>query len=349
MEPEKRLLRVTWNENSWELPSGHNWSKEKQGDSNTAHENQYGFGGEEWLFNTRYNIKGFQYGYIKGLSEISNLDKINIAYLFTINPETKDRLLIGKLKNIEILNDISSLASKTYDSFKGEMVDELKEVNADASKFKVHEFYPVVRFKMKDAEIFNVPRIINELKKGNKYNRFKPYIVDEKLQEIIDEIMVSVPFVFIPGKRRNDNSEHLRKFSRRTANVKGLHSKIVNELEKYLKPEFSINLNNISIEKTLFGENIADVVTLNNDKSLSIYEVKTSYNTRYNIRDAIGQLIDYALWHQDIKIKEIIIVAPSLINEEHSEYVRRIKAHIKLTIKFLKYQADLEEKFIEIK
>jgi hypothetical protein len=59
---EERLLRIAWNKNNWEFPSGHKWSKENQGKKNIAYENQYGFGGEEWLFNLRYNIKGYQYG-----------------------------------------------------------------------------------------------------------------------------------------------------------------------------------------------------------------------------------------------------------------------------------------------
>lgn len=347
---DKRLLRITWNRNNWDFPSGHIWSTKKQGDKNTAYENQYGFGGEEWLFNTRYNIDGFQYGYIRGLWEVTNIDFIDKAYLFSINTETKDRLLIAELRNVELLNpdELPNKIKKVFDKYQPKMLEELQKVNADYSKFKYKEFYPILKFKMEDATVFDVPRTINELKNGRKYNRFKPYIVDAELQALIDGKMKKNPFVFSPGKRKNDNSSYSKTTTAKTSNVKGLHAEIVNELEDYLKSSLKIVVNNMSIEKTAFGENIADVVVLNKDKSYSIYEVKTSHNARYNIRDAIGQLLDYALWHDDLKIKDIIIVCPSVITSEQTEYLKRLKASLKLNLKYLKYDSTRTEKFTEI-
>ncbi|HQO89112.1 MAG TPA: hypothetical protein PKX72_04240 [Chitinophagales bacterium] len=347
---EKRLLRITWNENNWEIPSGHRWSKEKQGDTNTAYENQYGFGGEEWLFNTRYNIDGFQYGYVRGLWEVMNIDYIDIAYLFSINSETKERLLIAKLKNVELLNpdELPKKVINYFEKYKYEMVNEIKNVNADYSKFKHREFYPIVKFKMEDAEIFDIPISINELKKGNKYNRFKPYIIDDELQELIDGKISIKPFVFSPGKRKNENSVYIKTTSAKTTDIKGIHAQIVNELETYLKPNFNLKSGNISVEKTVFGENIADVVIQHKDKSYTIYEVKTSHNTRYNVRDAIGQLLDYALWHKDIKIKDLIVVAPSVITSDQIEYLKRLKATLKLNLRYLKYDSSATDKFTEI-
>jgi len=68
---DKRQMRITWNEFNWEKPSGHFWTKENQEKSNVAYENQYGFGHEEWLFNPRYRVNGFQYGYVRGVEKAS--------------------------------------------------------------------------------------------------------------------------------------------------------------------------------------------------------------------------------------------------------------------------------------
>jgi len=347
---EKRLLRITWNEKRWELPSGHVWSKANQEKKNIAHENQYGFGGEEWLFNTRYEIEGFQYGFIRGLWEVTNIDFINIAYLYTINPQTKERLLIAKINNIELLDpdNLPLYVTNVFDRYKNEMISELQDVKADISRFKHYDFYPIIKFRMEDAEIFDKPHLINELKKGNKYNRFKPYTVKDDLQQLIDKQLIVQPFVFSPGKRKNDNSSYTKTSSGKSTFIKGVHAQIVNDLENYLYPEFSINNKNISIEKTIFGENIADLVTQNKDKSYSIFEVKTSYNTRFNIRDAIGQLLDYALWHDNLMIKELVIVAPGIILNEHIAYLRRLNSNLILSLKFLKYDTSIKEKFKEI-
>ncbi len=85
---EIRLMRITWNTNNWEIPSGHYWSKTNQGKTNIAHENQYGYGHEEWLFNARFKINGFQYGYLRGVDRLpQNLETIDKVYLYTINTE----------------------------------------------------------------------------------------------------------------------------------------------------------------------------------------------------------------------------------------------------------------------
>jgi hypothetical protein len=347
---EKRLLRITWNDNNWEFPSIHKWSKKNQGNTSIAHENQYGFGGEEWLFNQRYNIDGYQYGFIQGLWEVMDTNLIDVAYLFSINQITKDRFLIGKINKVELLDptDLPKEIKDVYKKYKNEMFTELQNVNADYKKFKLEQFYPIVKFKMSDTDIFDEPRLINELKKGNRYNRFKAYKVDDALQSLIDGKMAKQPFIFSPGKRRNDNSSYTKNSSGRSSFVKGIHAKIVNDLEKYLSHNFNAKLKNISIEKTVFGENIADVVTLNKDRSYSIYEVKTSYNTRYNIREAIGQLLDYALWYDGIKIKELVIVAPSVITPEQIEYLKRVKASLNLVIRYLQHTNNAKDKFIEI-
>jgi hypothetical protein len=250
------------------------------------------------------------------------------------------------LKNVEILDEsnLTIPVIKIFDKYKSVMMEELKDANADTSKFKVREFYPVIRFKLEEAEIFQEPRVINDLKKGGKYNRYKPYIIEGGLEEMIIKKMASKPFKFSPGKRKNDKSSYCKKYSNKSALVKGLHAQIINDLENYLKPKYSLSLNNISIEKTVFGENIADIVTIEND-SFSIFEVKTSYNNRYNIREAIGQLLDYALWHEEVKINELIIVAPSEITQEHKNYLIRLNANLNLTIQFLSYNPANKDKF----
>ncbi|MCG9791160.1 hypothetical protein [Flavobacterium algicola] len=348
---EKRLLRITSNKNDWETPSGHRWSLKRQGDSNTAYENQYGFGAEEWLFNLRYNIDGFQYGYIKGLSEVNNIKFIDLAYLFTIDSHTKERKLIAEIKDIELLNKdhLEPKVIEVFKNFKNEMTNELLDVNADVANFNLMEFYPIVRFRMEDAEIFDTPHLINELKNGNKYNRFKAYIIDDNLESLIQDKLLKRPFIFEPGKRKNINSAHTRSTKSRKCIIEGLHAKIIDDLEVHLKPDFSIRKGNISIEKTLFGDSIADLVVKNSDLSFTIFEVKTSHNTRNNVREAIGQLLDYSLWYDNFKIKELVIVAPSVITNEQLEYIKRLKSNLKLKIKYIQYCAfNKEAKFIEI-
>ncbi len=346
---QKRLLRVTWNENLWELPSGHEWSKENQAKKDVAFENKHGFGGEEWLFNKRYNIDGFQYGYIRGLYEVTNIDFIDEVYLFSINSETKDRLLVAILRNVELL-DRDNLPKKirsTFEFYTKDMANELKAVNADYKKIKYSEFYPHVKFNLNDATIFDQPILVNELKEGEKYNRFKPYKIDATLEEFLKKLVVPKPGVFIPGKRNIKDGGHTRTTKGHTKEIVGLHNLITKDLEQFVAPDFTIKKKNISIERTFFGNNIADVVLLKKNGKHTIIEIKTSNNVRYNIREALGQLIDYLNWDETFEVEELIIISPSAILGHHKAYFKRIQKSLNIKLSYWEYQKDFksEKKF----
>lgn len=339
---EKRLLRITWNENLWERPSGHPWEKDNQGNSSIAYENQFGFGGEEWLLNLRYNLDGFQYGYIRGLWEVTKIVFIDEAYLFTIDPETKDRLLVAILRNVELIDptNLPKQVRSNFDSHSVEAIQELKDVNADYKQFKLQEFYPVVKFKVEEATVFDQPIKINEIKEGQRYNRFKPYIVDESLEKLLKKVGISRSFIFTPGKRLIKKNGHERIVKPRTCTIVGVHNQICKHLEDYLAPKYTVLKKNLSIERTLFGDNIADIVLKETNGSYKIIEVKTSTNTRYNIREAFGQLIDYAYWYDDFKVTELIIVSPGVLTKSHQEYFERVRKALNIKISYWEYISE---------
>src|ERR1044072_4403443 len=81
----KIFTRLTSNENHWELPSFHRWNLEDQGKKNVPFENQYGFGHEEWLLNSRYIVNGFQYGFIRGIQDSDpEVKRFEEVHLYTV-------------------------------------------------------------------------------------------------------------------------------------------------------------------------------------------------------------------------------------------------------------------------
>jgi len=141
---ENRLLRLTWNTNNWESPCGHKWKKSNQGKTSIAHENQFGFGGEEWLFNPRYKIDGFQYGFIRGAEGLSKLKVVDKVVLFSINQNTSERFLIGEINQLEIIanNEPALEAAKDLmDKYYNVMRKELELVGADLNGFYKQGFF----------------------------------------------------------------------------------------------------------------------------------------------------------------------------------------------------------------
>lgn len=351
---EKRLFRITWNTNGWVYPSGHKWSKEKQGNSTVAHENQYGYGNEEWLLNPLNQLNGYQYGYFAG-ANIADADLINEAFLFTFEPKTNDRYLVGKVKDVEIIygdkfeKELKVLARK-FQKHKDTFIKDLEEANASTIKIKKETaFYFNIRFKIGNHDFYEELKLTEGLR-GRQWNRFQPYIIDGALQEVLEGAIVPKEFVFQPGKAKSSNS-HQKRTRSKSSTVNKHHSDISEDLIKYLQPDFSIKDKNLSVDRTYFGNHPADAVLKHGKDLFSILEIKTSPNARKNIREALGQLLDYALWDEQVKIKDLIIIAPTPLNNLEMALFKRLKKNLKLNLRYWQYEKDgklINDRFIEI-
>ncbi|AYL95288.1 hypothetical protein HYN43_008260 [Mucilaginibacter celer] len=337
------MFRLTWNTNDWQTPVKHKWRAANQGNSNIAFENQYGFGGEEWLFNTRYQQDGFQYGYIRGANELHpGGAPISTAYLFTIQQETGERYLVGRIRNLEIIGESTrsyKIAEKLFNKYKENFLEEIDIAEGDRQGIETEGFIPNVRFKFTGDELFEKPVLVPGLN-GRRYNRFKPYYVDAALLAILNGHLPKGGFVFNPGVARNSTG-----FERHTTAsgvaVKRHHSTITNALKKFLQPDFTEAKGNLSIEKTSFGVNTADIVLLHKKNEISIIEVKTSGIARKNVREAIGQLIDYAYWFDDIIVHSLIIVSPTPLSSNERDLIRRFQSHFKLKLEYWQYLENI--------
>jgi hypothetical protein len=334
-----RMFRLTWNTNDWQVPVKHKWRAANQGNTNIAFENQYGFGGEEWLFNTRYQQEGYQYGYIRGAMELHpGIAPITTAYLFTIHQETAERYFVGRISNLELIGPDTpqfTIAQRLFHRYERDFLDEIDVAQADRRGVEAEAFIANVRFRFTGDELFDNPILVPGLN-GRKYNRFKPYHVDATLLGTLNGHLPAVGFVFNPGVARNTAG-----FDRHTqpssTSVKRHHSGITNALKKFLQPDFTEAKNNLSIEKTAFGSNTADIVLLHSPTEISIMEAKTSGIARKNIREALGQLIDYAFWFNDIKIRALIVVAPTPLSTQEADLFKRFQQHLKIKIEYWQY------------
>lgn len=335
---DTRLMRLTWNEMGWVQPTGHKWNRTKQG-TNAAFENQYGFGFEEWLLNPAFFFDGYQYGFIRGAEDLKNRHTIvKEVYLFTIHQQSGERFLVGKIKNLELISTYSPIkktAKALFNRNSKFMCDHLVGVEADLDGFQWFD-YPSVRFKLEDAQIF--PRLQNiEGLDSGKYNRFIPYKVEGDLLTFLKNSVPADLFNFNEGEAET-SGRYQRTTSAATTTVNRLHDQMLKDLKAYLASRKAYDL--LSIDKTWFGNNKADVVAKHGDKSYSIFEVKTSSNIRRNIREALGQLVDYACWYDNIKIKQLIIVSPEpLVGEEHA-YFKRVKSQFATPVAYWYYDRE---------
>lgn len=121
---EKRVARICWNDKSWIEPSGNSGkSNDKK-----SHEYRFGYGHEEWLFDTSKIIEGYHYAFLEPIykqHQAYENKKYNI-WLYSINGETKKRYYIGEINNTIVIDKAE--AEKIYNQYKENgWLDEMTE------------------------------------------------------------------------------------------------------------------------------------------------------------------------------------------------------------------------------
>jgi len=342
---DKRIVRLTFNENRWILPSG----KEGKSNNKDTHENKYGFGHEEWLFDFNKQIDGYQYGFLEPIKKHQKLyenKKYNI-WMYTIDSIAKNRYWIGEIKNLEVLNvnqahDIYLIYKKN--GWLNEMSKQLKWVDGDFNKFEEYKDLEVVniRFKLTDI-LLNDPYILLPENHGiynlSRYNfgHFK------QEYEIDNKTIISFDF----GPDQDDDTDPEKNPVKKTSyfrqqkqiEISHLHHEISTKLVNYLKNKFGKY--NVKKEKNAgYGANKIDVV-VRNGSSYIFYEIKTFPTLKNSIREAIGQLIEYSMWTNRNEAKELIVVTqPQHDYKEVKEYFQHLRTTLNLPIYYQSFDVE---------
>jgi hypothetical protein len=107
------FLRLSFNINNWEIPSGHFFKSNHEG----SHEFEFGFGFEEWFFNKRRfkdkNKDSIHLGYLDPLRHFDpeNMEKKDLVlYTLKKNQENTKRYIVSKIAK----SDWEYISSEDY-------------------------------------------------------------------------------------------------------------------------------------------------------------------------------------------------------------------------------------------
>jgi hypothetical protein len=317
---QKRIARLTWNTNDWLMPSG-TIGKSKDQDT---HEGKFGFGHEEWLFNTEKLIDGYHYGFLEPVNKHFDTysGKAYDTWLYTIEDvgKKRNRYVVGYIKELEVLT--KKQARDAYKEYKhngwlNEMKLQLKDVDADVDEFT----------KWKDEKILNVRFLPENLSieedfihaqqiadsEGLSRYTFAEYKDSYLCEETIEKVQKD-NFSFKSQKRTDSDVTSSKtkkgKYRREAKNVEVIyqHNEISKKLTEQLREIYGWE--NVTPEHAAgYGRNSIDIA-VRRDKGLIFYEIKTYNSLMSCIREAIGQLIEYSMWPDQQKAEELIIVSP---------------------------------------
>ncbi len=322
---QKRIARLSFNTNGWIMPSGP-YGKSSHSDS---HEANYGYGHEEWLFDTSKLIDGFHYGFLEPIRKQQDAYSGNTynVWLYTIDGDSKKRFWVGEINNLEVLNRDQANNIKSIYEERGwlkEMEEQIKASGANLRGFS--DWYGVdlfnVRYKPVDL-VVNDPYF--ELSPNHPiYEQSRYTFAHFKEDYFVEEGEESDNFEFTLSSEESyedeDTSVKTETHQRepKTIEITYLHKAISNNLTKVLKEKYG-KLNVQDEHPSGIGGNRVDIIVKSKDEGLIFYEIKTYNSLKTSIREALGQLIEYSMWPDKNKASQFVILTQKHENIEKAK------------------------------
>lgn len=343
---EKRIARLTWNDNGWVKPSG----LEGKSNDKETHEGKYGYGHEEWLFDTSKLISGYHYGFLEPIRKEQQAyigKKFNV-WVYTIDKETKKRYWIGEIKEIEVIdNNEAERIKEIYieNGWHQEMQNQIIESGANANGFSDWNGVDLFNIKYNPSNL-KLNDSYFELPKEHKVYKQHRYSF-EKFSEKLDFSNNNKGFVFDNQNEEEDTkniSIASKTYTRepKAIEVTYVHKAISDGLKNILKVKFG-NKNVKTEVNAGYGNNKIDLVVKHQDEFI-FYEIKSYNSSRTSIREAVGQLLEYCSWTNSRNATKLVVVSQLLGDSEDAKiYIKHIRETFGIPIYFQTFDLSSKE------
>lgn len=322
------FTRVCFNSSNWQHPTG-----EAKEEENTFH-SRYGFGHEEWLFRFEWQISSWQYGFLQGVNKRFGLrkkgkERAADIVLYTIDSQ-KRRRYVACIYDLEFLSDKQADASVQYFKDFGWYAKMLEEVSSAGGKKEAFEFYEGcasilnIRFRPENVEWFPSGRYAERRDPVWQHNRYMLYRGNE-------EALMPIVGGYARGRRGQDTPPSNSSYFRRGSAGKECtpeHSMMQRALSEELRREYP----NADIT---FEKNFVDV-TVETESERILYEIKSDYSPKAVLRQAIGQLLEYAYHSRDLVTSSIRLVAVGRVPLQNADelYLDHLRNTFKLPLEY---------------
>jgi hypothetical protein len=330
------LTRLCWNQDGWSRPSG--VAQLAEGDakgSKPTFVSEHGFGHEEWLFQPEHIIGGWRYGFLQpSLNAKKSLYGMELdAILYTIDPNGH-RHYLGRIDGLVVLNEAD--AKKVLSEFKKlRWLDSMQADLADLglSPMLLRPTVPareIVNVKYKPSQVHMLPEALvaerNDITNKRGKNRYRFYPLEE-----LPKILV---------KTHVDADRSTEAYSYSTAPIVHAdrrHNRLQLKLAAMLRTKYGPDT--VQIE-----EGGVDITFMYLDEIVFV-EVKSEPDARLAIREAIGQLLEYALLAAPVsaKIPKLVVVAPGQEDDQVKRYVTRLFTQFQLPIRYVSFDEHTAE------
>lgn len=347
---EQRAARLTWNFHGWVMPSGSFGKSEDR----KSHEARYGYGHEEWLFDTGKLIDGYHYGFLEPIRKAQQAFEHQTydVWLYSINGNTKKRHWIGWIRNLIVID--SQEANRVRELYHAhgwltEMKEQIIACEANPKGFSNWKGIDLFNVKFKPTDLQENDHY-TELPNDHPINGLSRYNFAHFKKEFeAGTVEHEDTFAYIPGKESEGDDEQPRRKKHirqpMAVEIVYLHKAISHALTKTLQAQYKTE--NVTQEHPAgYGANKIDIV-VNDENKLIFYEIKTYNAIRTSIREALGQLLEYCYYPDKRKAVELIIVSHVPADQNTKAYFEHLRTMLSLNIWYQSY--DLKSKTLSKK
>jgi hypothetical protein len=332
------LARLCWNSAGWVHPTG----EAKTLETNT-YATEYGFGHEEWLFNLAWVLDGFHYAYLQPIRPSWKRlqgQRIHVR-LFTIAPGG-ERFYLGELQSCEVLTEVQAEeASRGYKKrgWTKEMIQQVSEVEGNPQGLAgdaINRFN--IRFRPEHATYFAPHRIPATSILKDRYIKYR-------LGHWTDELTADFEGAASPPSTWKHQKKGVEKKSTKTIYKSGSSSSSYDPVHNILQEELrDLLIEQYGDDAVTMEENRVDLKVSLPNRNILI-ELKTAPNARLALRQALGQLLEYAHFAQasEATASELVVVAPAIASKDEAAYIELLKSNFKLPLSYRTYQRGMKE------
>lgn len=148
---------------------------------------------------------------------------------------------------------------------------------------------------------------------------------------VIEELKSDVVFQF-DSKTKTLTSHKQVSQVQKEISIDVRHSRLQEKLAEELKDEFGDR--NVGMEQSFSGSgNKVDIAVKHNDK-VTFYEVKVANSATACIRQAMGQLLEYAFWPGKRHANTIVIAGEPVLDKDAEKYISFLRDEFTLPVQY---------------
>jgi|GEM_PF-3456639 len=195
---------------------------------------------------------------------------------------------------------------------------------------------------LKHTKDIHIKSGISNLPNYIRFNRAQKKLIDELLAPTVitsarAKLTKKGIFAFSQSKSREVVKVFRKEQRFDSKEIKQLHRLTSEAL--YSDLVFRFGVANVNCDCNTGNGTFIDIVHHENEK-FHFYEIKTYDDIRRNIREALGQLLEYAYWNFNAAVGDLIIVSPQPADKAVKNYMASLRIKFNIPIFYQQFDSD---------